>query len=64
MWKEFNLINSFTLECTFCGPTEGLYKNCHFTTTLLKELGRSFCLTLKEYTSNSYICQEILKELE
>ena len=40
MWKEFNLINSFTLECTFCGPTNGLYKDCHFTQTLLREIGK------------------------
>lgn len=25
MWREFNLINSFTLETTFCGPSEGRY---------------------------------------
>ena len=25
MWREFNLINSFTLEATFCGATDGRY---------------------------------------
>jgi len=39
MWKEFNLINSFTFECSFCGPNKGLYKDCHFTITMLLELG-------------------------
>lgn len=52
MWKEFNLINSFTLECSFCGPTNGLYKDCHFTIALLKDLGKTFCLTLLDYTCN------------
>ena len=52
MWKEFNLINSFTLESSFCGPTNGLYRDCHFTISLLKELGRYFCITLKDYTYN------------
>jgi hypothetical protein len=25
MWKEFSLINSFTLETTFCGATNGRF---------------------------------------
>lgn len=31
VWKEYSLINSFTLECSFSGPNKGLYKDCHFT---------------------------------
>lgn len=64
MWKEFNLINSFTLECSFCGPTSGLYKDCHFTITLLKELGKMFCITLKDYASNDNKVKEVILELE
>ena len=40
MWREFNLINSFTLETTFCGPTEGRLQDCHFSIHTLKECGR------------------------
>ncbi len=40
MWKEFQLVNSFTLECSFCGPNKGLYKDCHFTISMLLEIGR------------------------
>jgi hypothetical protein len=64
MWKEFNLINSFTLECSFCGPTNGLYKDCHFTITLLKDLGRIFCLTLIDYASNEAKVKDAIQELE
>lgn len=64
MWKEFSLINSFTLECTFCGPSSGLYKDCHFTTTLLKDIGKSFCSTLRDYTCNDVKVREVLQELE
>ena len=34
MWRDFNLVNSFTLECSFCGPTKGEYTGCHFNPTL------------------------------
>jgi hypothetical protein len=40
MWKDFNLINSFTLETTFCGPTKGRYRDCHFTINTLKDCGQ------------------------
>ena len=39
IWKEFSLINSFTMETSFCGPTRGLYKDCHFTISMLIEIG-------------------------
>ena len=49
MWREFNLINSYTLEASFCGPTKGVHKGCHFNPSTLKEMGRDFCRTLAEY---------------
>jgi len=64
MWREFNLINSYTLECSFCGPTNGLYKDCQFTINLLKDLGRIFCVSLIDYASNEVKVREIILELE
>ena len=64
MWREFNLINSFTLEVSFCGPTTGLYKDCHFNIHLLKEMGRNFCLALIDYADNQRKVQEAIQELE
>jgi len=52
MWKEFQLINSFTLEASFCGPTRGIFKDCHFTINCLREMGKFFCITLRDYASN------------
>ena len=52
MWREFHMINSFTLECSFCGPAgmeNNSYNDCHFTPTLLKDLGKQFCFTLLDY---------------
>lgn len=64
MWREFNLINSFTLECSFCGPTSGLYKDCHFTISILKELGQKFCVTLIDYANNETKVKDAIQELE
>jgi hypothetical protein len=64
MWKEFQLINSFTLESSFCGPTRGLYKDCHFTIPIYKEMGKLFCITLRDYASNEQKVREAIQELE
>jgi|LauGreDrversion4_2_1035121.scaffolds.fasta_scaffold32643_5 hypothetical protein len=64
MWREFNLINSFTLECSFCGPTSGLHKDCHFTISMLKDLGRYFCTTLIDYASSEAKVRDAITELE
>jgi hypothetical protein len=40
MHKELSLINSYTCECSFCGPDRGLYKDCHFTLTMYLEMGK------------------------
>lgn len=49
MWREFNLINSYTLEASFCGPTRGPLKGCHFNPQALEECGRYFCKSLADY---------------
>jgi len=64
MWREFNLINSFTLECSFCGPTLGLYKDCHFTLQILKGMGKLFCSTLIDYADNEMKVREAITDLE
>ena len=35
MWKEFNLINSYTCEASFCGASQGVYKGLHFNIQML-----------------------------
>jgi len=64
MWKEFQLINSFTLESSFCGSTRGLYKDCHFTIPIYREMGKQFCITLRDYASNEQKVREAIQELE
>ena len=36
MHREFGIVNSYTLEASFCGPTQGTYKDSHFTQKLLR----------------------------
>lgn len=43
LWKEYNLINSFTLETSFCGPNKGTNKDTHFTIPILLDIGKKFC---------------------
>jgi len=64
MWKEFQLINSFTLESSFCGPTRGPHKDFHFTIQHLREMGKMFCVTLRDYASNEQKVREAIQELE
>ena len=30
VFREYNVLNSFTLECSFCGPNQGMRKDTHF----------------------------------
>ncbi len=67
IWKEYSLVNSFTLECSFFGPTKGPLKDTHFTISTLLDLGRHFCQTLAEYHSlelREEAMRKILKEIE
>ena len=48
MWREFQLVHSYTCEASFCGPTKGIHSGCHFNTKILEEVGHSFCRTLVE----------------
>ena len=30
VFREYGIVNSFTLECSFCGPNIGINKDIHF----------------------------------
>lgn len=46
IWKEFNVINSYTCESSFCGASSGEYSGVHFDPKIYAELGAKFCETL------------------
>ena len=48
-WKELQIVNSFTLEASFCGSDFGKYADLHFNTSILQEMGHHFCENILEY---------------
>lgn len=65
VWREFQLINSFTCEASFCGPSQGMYKGLHFNIQMLLDMGKDFCRALAVYSEpdGSYYDQ-ILAEIQ
>ena len=63
MWREFSLVNSFTLEASFMGPNQGIYANLHFNQTMLVIMGRVFCKTLYDYVKNQERVNRIFADL-
>ncbi|KAK3593957.1 hypothetical protein CHS0354_040690 [Potamilus streckersoni] len=48
MWN-MGIMNSYTMEATFCGSTLGKNKNCHYSVADYESLGYHFCDTLLDY---------------
>lgn len=63
MHREFGITNSYTLEASFCGPTQGTYKDAHFTQKLLINMGHTFCRTLQAMSDTS-IYSNALNQVE
>lgn len=57
LWKELNLVHSFTLEASFCGGSTGQFSDTHFDTNDFEEIGRSFSLAIHDlvFADSSYI---------
>jgi hypothetical protein len=64
MWREFNLINSFTLEVSFMGPNRGRNAGLHFNTKMCRDIGKDFCETMVDYVQNHDLVSKILAELK
>ena len=60
--REYNILNSFTLEASFLGADKGMYQDTHFTPEQLKDIGRSYCKTLNDM-DNAKIKAQMLKKL-
>jgi hypothetical protein len=61
--REYNVINSLTLEASFWGPNIGRYQDCHFTPNQLREAGKNFCVAIS-HMHNPKIKVNLLKELQ
>lgn len=49
MWKEVGILNSYTMEATFCGHSSGTGKRNHFSIKDFEDMGSHFCDTLLDY---------------
>ena len=49
VFREFNLVNSFTLEASFAGPSMGDDEGFHYGSQRLQDMGVAFCQGLLEY---------------
>ena len=56
--KEINIMNSFTLEATFCGSNYGPLKHCHMNIGHLQEVGSSLCDSILNY----FISEGVVKD--
>ena len=58
MWN-MGILNSFTMEATFCGSTLGKKAGFHFSTKDFESLGYYFCDTLLDYCDpdQSKVCE-------
>ena len=63
--KEFKIANSYTVEASFAGTTNGERRNCHFSPQEYEALGHHFCDTILEYfdpdQSKVFACIEELR---
>jgi hypothetical protein len=59
MWREFNILNSYTLEVSFMGPNKGHSQGYHFNTSQLKLIGRQFCETLFDFVKDFTRVKEV-----
>ncbi|XP_033752489.1 uncharacterized protein LOC117336185 isoform X9 [Pecten maximus] len=64
MW-HMGIMNSYTMEATFCGSTIGKKKGYHFTLVDFEAMGYHFCDTLLDYCDpDNTKCANVLLELE
>lgn len=50
--RDFNILHSYTLECSYAGTMRGKFRNHHFTIPHLKKLGNDFMSGLFMLTSD------------
>ena len=65
MWREAGIQNSYTLEATFSGSTQGKLKGIQFSTRQLEEMGCHLCDTLLDFCDpDQSKTEKIMQELE
>ena len=49
MWREMGILNSYTLEATFCGSQLGAMAGLQFRSVDLEKMGFQLCDTILDY---------------
>ena len=63
--SELNILNSYTIESSFCGADFGEYANIHFNREMLEEIGHKFCETIYDFLNpDKSKIKQAMKELE
>lgn len=67
MWHEMGIVNSYTMEATFCGSNLGSCEGYHFSTKEFELMGYHFCDTLLDYcdpdqTKVEYILNQLTED--
>ncbi|GAX77932.1 hypothetical protein CEUSTIGMA_g5374.t1 [Chlamydomonas eustigma] len=64
-FKELGLVNSYTLEASFCGASEGKLAGFHFNTACLEQMGAALVSTLLDYWDPvAYGMSDLVAELD
>lgn len=65
IWREFGILNSYTLEASFCGADFEKFVDYHFNREMLEEVGRQFCETLHDFCDLEQVrLRAAMEELE
>ena len=65
MWRQAGIQNSYTLEATFSGSTQGKLRGVQFSTAHLEDMGYNLCDTLLDYCDpDQSKAEKIMRELE
>lgn len=62
LYKEFGIINSFTMEASFCGSNFGKHADFHFNQEHLQQIGHDFCEALLEFCNPDQTKVKIIME--
>lgn len=52
VWRQIGVVRSYTMESSYCGCSQGKYKDLHINTRMLEEMGQKFCEALVRLAKN------------
>lgn len=62
LYRELGIVNSFTMEASFCGSNFGKFADFHFNQEHLQQVGHDFCEGLLDFYSPDQIKVKLIME--